>query len=149
LPQQSKEAGLAQTLFFIGAVPLILLGSMHLILTLKDISNPKIFAPRDPELLHRMQSEFAAITRDTTIWRSMLGFHISHSMAVLLVGVTVLYMAARYMPLLEADLIFRWAGPTLAWVFVVLAKCFWFRKPLIGAGISAGCWTAAAVLVSF
>jgi len=137
---------IAQTLFILGSVPLILLGALHLVFTLRDHKSPRYIVPRSDDLIQQMQAEPLRLTSETTMWRAWIGFNISHSIAVLLVGVGYLYLSLRYFPTLRADIIIHWAAPVLAWVFVILSKCFWFSKPLRGSFVSAVFFTIGAFL---
>lgn len=137
---------MAITFYVAGAFPLLVLGSLHLYFTLKDLKQPKIIVPRSPDLISRMQSDKLRLTRETTVWRAWLGFNISHSIAVLFVGATYMYLALRYSELLTDDIIVRWAGPMLACVFVVLSKTFWFSRPFYGSLVAALFMTIGAVV---
>ena len=136
----------AQTLYLLGSIPLILLGALHLVFTLRDHKKPQHLVPRSPEMIQDMQAEPLLLTQETTMWRAWIGFNISHSMAVLMVGLGYMYLSARYFSFLREDILILWAAPALAWVFVILSKCFWFSKPLIGSLVSASFFTLGAML---
>ena len=138
----------AQILYATGALPLILLGGMHLFYTLKDNKAPRFIVPRSPELIRKMQTEPLRLSSETDMWRAWIGFNISHSMAVLLVGTGYLYLALMHFPLLRNDIMMLWTAPALAWVFVILSKCFWFSKPLYGSFVSALLFTSGALIGS-
>ena len=134
-----------QILFVIGAMPLILLGGMHLYFTVKDNRHPRFIVPCSTKLIRDMQAEPLRLTSETDMWRAWIGFNISHSIAVLLVGVGTLYLGWVHPQLVASDILMLWASPVLAWVFVILSRCFWFSKPFQGALVSAVMLTAAAV----
>jgi len=143
-----SENGMAIWLLMAGSMPLILLGGLHLVFTLRDTRAPKILAPRSVDVLKGMQADPLRLTGETTVWRAWIGFNITHSLAVFLTGALTLYLAAKYPSLLEADIVFRWAAPFLAWVYVILARKYWFSRPFYGAMLAAVLMTAAAVLMS-
>ena len=135
----------AQTLYLLGCLPLILLGTLHLIFTLKDHKKPQHIVPRSENMIKEMRAEPLRLTRETSMWRAWIGFNISHSMAILLVGLGYMYLSARYFTFLREDILILWAAPVLAWIFVILSKCFWFSKPLKGSLISAALFTLGAI----
>jgi len=134
----------AQTLYLIGSLPLIILGAMHLVFTLKDRTKPRLIVPRSAEMIKDMQREPLRLTDETTMWRAWIGFNISHSMAVLLVGLGYFYLTARYFSVIQQDIIFLWAAPALSCIFAILSKCFWFSRPLAGSLISTVFFTLGA-----
>jgi len=117
---------------------------MHLVFTLRDNRSPRYIVPRDKEMIRQMQTEPLRLSAETNMWRAWIGFNISHSMAVLLVGIGYIYMAVRYIDLLQQDIVLTLAAPCLAWIFVILSKCFWFSRPFYGSLISAVFFTAGA-----
>jgi len=137
---------LIQIFYVLGAIPLVYLGTMHLVFTLRDNKNPRFLVPSDKEMIRHMQAEPLQLTAETNMWRAWIGFNISHSMAVLLVGAGYAYAALKYLEILHTDIILTLAAPCLAWVFVILSKCFWFSVPFWGALISATCFTIGAGL---
>jgi hypothetical protein len=136
----------AQLLFITGVLPLILLGGMHLAFTLRDHKAPRFIVPRSNSLIHLMQAEPLRLSAETDMWRAWIGFNISHSIAVMGLGVAYLYLAVVHFDLLRGDIIILWTAPALAWVFVILSKCFWFSKPFQGSLVAAVLLTAGALL---
>jgi hypothetical protein len=72
------------------------LGTAHLALTF--FSNR--FEPRDTGLAARLRIVSPIISRDTTMWRAAQGFHISHSMGPMLLGLVYGYLTIWHFPLL-------------------------------------------------
>lgn len=136
---------MVQWLYVVGSIPLIALGLLHLVFTAKDIAEPRFLAPKSQKALAEMQTEELRLTSETTVWRAWLGFNVTHSLAVLMTGVTTVYLSLNYWTIMESDVVIAWAAPFLAWVFVMLAKQFWFSRPFSGALVSATLLTAAAL----
>ena len=136
----------AQVFYILGALPLMLLGAVHLVFTLHDNRKPRYIVPKSESLIRSMQVEPLRLTSETDMWRAWIGFNISHSIAVLLVGLGFLYLAVRYFEFMSQDIILLWTAPTLAWVSVILSKCFWFSRPFRGSFISAVLFTIGALL---
>lgn len=116
-----------------------LLGAIHLLYT---FHGPKL-RPRDEALRLRMQEVSPVLTRETTMWKTWIGFNASHSLGALLFAAMFGWLAlaqpalafgSRYLMLLGA-------GFLLAWL--VLAWRYWFRIPLIGIVLSLAYFIAA------
>jgi hypothetical protein len=109
-----------------------LLALIHLVYTLRDFgSRPRYFRPTDLDVLAAMQSSRTAIAPNgPDYWRGVLGFHLSHSIGVLLlallIAVTTKYAIA-------------WLKPVLILVGVAYAgiswRC-WFAMPTAGIAIA-------------
>jgi len=140
---------MAQLLYVSGAIPLLLLGVLHLAYTLKDNKEPAYIVPKSAHLIVEMKAEPLRLTSETNMWRAWIGFNISHSMAVIIVGGGYLYLSLCHFLLLKSDVIFHWAGPIAAWVFVILSKYFWFSRPFWGSLVAALLMTFGAILTGF
>ena len=136
----------AQWLFGVGALPFILLGTAHLVYTIKDHRNPKFLAPRSASLLLALKEEPLGLTTQTTMWQAWLGFNVSHSAGAIFIGLLYLYFAVmEYEVFLQLEPVMA-AAPLVAWVYVWMAKTYWFSKPFRGLLVSALCFTAGFIL---
>lgn len=126
-----------------GGGVLALLGILHLIYTLRDLfGRPRFFAPRDAALLAAMQQTRAGIApggRD--YWQALLGFHVSHSLAVLMAAGIVATAS------LSGDLWLGLGGLAITLIYALLAWRFWFNIPLWGCLIAATLQTAGLLSV--
>lgn len=109
-----------------------LLGCGHLVLTYVGRS----FGPRDVTLELRLKEEFPVITSQTTMWRGLIGFHVSHSLGLIFIG--VIY---SYLPLKHGDFFFQspflvFLGAALVAMYLLLARLYWFFLPLVGFSIA-------------
>jgi len=139
---------ITQILFGLGAIPLAALGTVHLFFTLKDNRRPRYIVPVSDTLITLMKNEKLRLTSEGDMWRAWIGFNISHSMAVMMVGWAYLYIVLRYPDALITDPILLWTAPFLASVFALLSKRFWFSKPLIGSLLSAVLFLVGAISAS-
>ena len=119
-----------------------LLGLVHLILTFKGA---KLF-PRDPALLNAMKEGVPVITKQTTIWKMWLGFNASHSVGILLFALMYGYLAVCHSDLLFQSVYLQVLGLVVLATYVLLAKLYWFVKPLTGAIISLLLYVSSLVL---
>ena len=111
-----------------GAVIALVLGLIHLLYT---YSGNKLH-PRDEALKARMQEVSPVLTRDTTMWRTWIGFNASHSFGAIFFG--LLY---TYLPLTHARMFFESpfllaVGLVLLAGYVVLGRLYWFSIPFRG-----------------
>ena len=116
---------LASTAALIYAV----LGGLHGVYTLHDIwKKPRYFRPKDGELLDAMRATTTAIApQGRDYWSGIMGFHLSHSIGVLLFALLIV-ISDQYR--------IGWLMPVLACIgalFTVIAWRFWFRIPMIGS----------------
>jgi hypothetical protein len=135
---------LPQLLIIVGAMLFGLLGTVHLAYTF--FTNK--FDARDASTTARMKATTLVLTNRTTLWKAWIGFNASHSLGILLFSAVYLLLAIGHMPLLRRS-------PALVWLpvlggagYLVLALCYWFRTPLIGAGIATACFVAAALMLT-
>lgn len=105
------------------------LGSLHLAYTVHDfVRSPRYFRPRDGELLASMRATRTAIAPDgRDYWSGVLGFHLSHSIGVLLFALLIVIAEAYAI---------SWLRPVLVLVslsFAAIAWRCWFHIPMFGA----------------
>ena len=68
---------MTQSLIILGAAVFVVLGSLHGLLTLRDVRTPRAFTPRDPELRRAMQQSSIRLHRSINLWDAWLGFNLS------------------------------------------------------------------------
>lgn len=110
------------------AAILLLLGLAHLLFT---FHGPKLL-PRDPELQKRMQEVSPVITRQTTMWKTWIGFNASHSVALILFGAVYGYLALAHGAFLFESVFLLALGLLVLLGYVFLARMYFFRTPLRG-----------------
>jgi hypothetical protein len=138
---------LARILLGASACITLLLGSAHLYLTFFT----RAFNPRDPALEERLRKVSPILTAQTTLWRSQIGFHVSHSMGPLLFGALYLYFGIEQPALFFHSAFLMALGAVVLLSYLALAKLYWFQRPLRGlllasilyiAGVVTGCLSA-------
>ena len=104
------------------------LGGLHAVYTLHDIvRQPRYFRPKDRTLIEAMQAtKIALAPQGRDFWSALLGFHLSHSIGILLFALLILvadaYAIAWLMPVLTA------VGALLT---LIAWRC-WFHVPVLG-----------------
>jgi hypothetical protein len=109
-----------------------LLGLVHLVLT---FWGPK-HLPRDRSLIDAMANTAPEITSQTTIWKMWMGFNASHSLGLILFGLTYSYLALAHGELLFQSFFLQGMGLAVLAGYVVLAMLYWFIPVLAGASLS-------------
>lgn len=123
------------------------LGCIHAVLTLRDVRVPKMFTPPDPTLRAAMQSSTVAIHPSSNLWRSWLGFNLSHSLGLVVFGTTLATFAVSAFDTFSQSVPLNVALAGVAVCYVALSRVFWFRDPLIGSSLGMAL-VAVSALVS-
>ena len=113
---------------FAAAAIIAVLAVLHLAYTLHDLfGQPRYFTPRDRALLEAMRAtnlSLAPTGRD--FWSAMLGFHLTHSIGLLLFALLIVLSVTTPLPALRPLLI------GIALVLTLIAWRCWFHIPLMG-----------------
>lgn len=133
---------LAQWCLLLVCVIVFALGGLHAWLT---IASEK-FSPRDDELKARLQVIAPRISKQTTMWRAGLGFHLSHSLGAMLFAAVYGYLAWFGWDFLMEALFLRVLGLVYLLVMLVLAVKYWFRIPVIGLALSSLMYVLSQIL---
>jgi hypothetical protein len=71
-------------LLILGSSVFGVLGGLHAIYTLLDLSNPRRLVPVDPSVMHAMANSALRLSRGgTDMWGAWIGFNFSHSLGLL------------------------------------------------------------------
>ena len=115
------------------AAVLLALGTLHLIFTFHG----NRLHPRDAALKQRMQEVSPVITRETTMWKTWIGFNATHSMSAMLFGLVYGYLAlAAPEFLLQSAFLLALGAVTLA-AFVVIGRLYFFSVPFRGVVLAS------------
>jgi len=133
------------TLLFAGSgAILLLLGLAHLYITLATDR----LHPRDADLKSRMQEVSPVLTRQTTMWKTWVGFNISHSLGAILFGLVYGYLALFRSSVLVGSPFLLGLGAATLLVFLVLGKVYWFRTPFLGIALASLLYLAGLVALA-
>lgn len=105
------------------------LGLLHVIYTLRDFgAEPKYFRPTRVDLLDQMRASKTALApKGRDYWSGVLGFHLSHSLGLLLFATLAATAAFDH----DAHLAF--IIPLIPFGYALIAYRCWFQIPLIGS----------------
>ncbi len=131
---------MTNALLIIGGLIFLLLGLLHGIFTIADISRPRRLVPMNLNLIEEMAMAGVRLARGrTNMWDAWLGFNISHGLGAILFGAacagTGIFLHSLHLP--KSALLIPVAVGS---IYFVLAIRFWFRIPAIGIAIGTGCF---------
>jgi hypothetical protein len=123
------------------ATIILFLGSVHLAYTFFTHK----FSPTEGHLETAMKQVAPRISGETTMWKAWIGFHVSHSMGLILFGLIFGYLAVcRWEVLLQSHFL-AGLGLLVLVAYIVLAHIYWFRVPLIGLSLATLFYVAGLV----
>lgn len=135
---------IAHLLIAASATIILVLGLLHLFYTFHGAK----LLPRDPELKTRMQEVSPVITRETTMWKTWVGFSASHSYGLILFGAVYGYLALAHRDFLFQSVFLLSLGLILLLGYVFLAKRHFFRIPFLSVLLATFLY-ALALMVSW
>lgn len=121
---------------------MLLLGFLHLAYTFFT----RKLHPRDDELERDMRRVSPRITSQTTMWKAWIGFNASHSLGPILFGVVYGYLSLFAWTLLVHSAFFMGLGIAFFVSYLLLAKLFWFRNPLIIIALAGSLYVLGCVV---
>ena len=130
-----------QILVAASAVIALLLGILHLAYT---FFTGKL-RPRDDELESSMRQVSPRITSQTTMWRAWIGFNASHSIGIISFGAIYAYLSLFAWTLLIHSAFLVGVGIAFFVSYLILAKLYFFRNPLICIALAAALYVLGIV----
>jgi len=137
---------LSRYLFLIGALPFIVFGLLHAAATPQTPAHAKGLSPREPTVRDAMAHDTILLTRRTTVWLAWVGFNLSHSLGLLLVGVVVVLIGRTSASFQAQAAVFLPLAVLVSATYVVLGVRYWFRTPIIGISLASVCFLVSWVL---
>lgn len=121
----------------------LVLGFLHLAYTFFT----RKLNPRDEELESGMRQVSLRITSQTTMWKAWIGFNASHSTSLILFGAIYGYLPLFAWSLLVHSVFFVRLGIVFFISYLLLAKLYFFRTPLIALAV-AGLMFAVGIVTA-
>jgi len=132
---------ISRILISASAAIILFFGSMHLAYTFFTDQ----LTPVDGQLETAMKHVAAHISSETTMWKTGVGFNVSHSMGLILFGLIYGYLTLCRWDVLQKSIFLAGLGLVVLVSYVVLARVFWFSDPLIGASVATLLYVAGFV----
>jgi hypothetical protein len=133
-----------QILIAAAAAIILLLGLLHLAYTFFT----RKLNPRDDELGTDMRKVSPRITSQTTMWKAWIGFNASHSLGVSLFGAIYGYLSLFAWTLLVHSVFLIGLGIAFFVSYLLLAKLYWFRRPLVGIALAGSLYVLGIVIAA-
>ncbi len=124
------------------AAIILLLGFLHLAYTFFT----RKLNPRDDGLERDMRQVPLRLTAQTTMWKAWIGFNASHSLGGILFGAIYGYLALVAWSLLIHSAFFVGLGFAFFASYLLLAKLYWFRRPLIAIATAGSLYVLGIVI---
>ncbi len=137
---------MAQLLLTAAGIIILLMGTGHLVLTLRDVWRPTAFTPIDESVRLAMQGAQLRFNRRINLWESWLGFNLSHSFGAMMFGGALLFAAQAHLAAFLESNVLRTAAVLVPVVYLMVAIRFWFWGPMLGLSIVLLCILGAVLL---
>jgi hypothetical protein len=137
----------AQLLFVIAAGIFCLLGVIHVVLTIRDLNDPRSFTPTDDKVRQAMTEARLRLAPVTTIWRAWLGFNFSHGLGLLVFGGVLGGLAFYDFRFVAGSIALQITAVVVAGIYALLAVRFWFAIPAAAAACGALAFLVSAILI--
>ena len=129
-------------LLVLGCSVFVLLGAGHAALMLFSTK----FEPRDPGLLAQLKSGQAGLSKTGNLWNGIKGFHLSHSLGLVLFGWFYITLAVESPGVLHSSVSLNLGLFLIPLTYVYLAHRYWFSVPRNCFAIAVGLLTLSVVL---
>jgi hypothetical protein len=123
------------------AAIILFFGGLHLAYTFFTDQ----LTPVEGQLETAMKHVRPRISGGTTMWKVWVGFNISHSMGLMLFGLIYGYMTVYQWEVLHRSYFLSGLGLLVLVGYVVLARVFWFKDPLIGVSVATLLYVAGFI----
>jgi len=130
------DSDLSRYLYLAGALPFLVLGTAHALMTPRAPADAKGLSPFDPQLAEAMTRSTLRLTRRTDMWKAWVGFNLSHSLGVLVFAASVILTGRSRSAFDTQAQLFLPFAVVVAAVYLRLARRYWFRTPFLGCALS-------------
>jgi len=137
---------LAQILLAIAGAVFLVMGTLHGVLTLRDVRRPRAFTPTDDAVRLAMQGTRLAFNPRANFWQAWLGFNLSHSLGAALFGGCLVLLAWSHFSAFATSPLLQAAAVGVAASYFAVSLRFWFWGPTLGSGLSLVFLLGAIVL---
>ena len=138
---------MAQVLVVLGASVFAVLGAAHGLLTLRDLTRPVAFTPADETVRFAMQGAKLALNPRANLWKAWLGFNLSHSLGLLVLGAGLLAVAVWHFDAFAGSRVLQGVSLAIAATYLTLSLRFWFWGPAVGSGVGLTCLLVAIAVL--
>ena len=116
---------MSNTLLIIGCSVFVILGAGHAALMLFSTK----FEPRDPGLLAQLKRGQAGLSKTGNLWNGIQGFHLSHSLGLVVFGAFYTTLALENPGYLQSSTTLNLGLVLVPAFYIYLAHRYWFSVP--------------------
>ncbi len=116
---------MSNTLLIVGCSVFSILGIGHAALMLFSTK----FEPRDPGLLAQLKRGKAGLSNTGNLWNGIQGFHLSHSLGLVVFGVFYTTLALENPGYLQSSTTLNLGLVLVPALYIYLAHRYWFSVP--------------------
>ena len=116
---------MSNTLLIIGCSVFVILGVGHAALMLFSTK----FEPRDPGLLAQLKRGQAGLSKTGNLWNGIQGFHLSHSLGLVVFGAFYTTLALENPGYLQSSTTLNLGLVLVPALYIYLAHRYWFSVP--------------------
>ena len=120
----------------------LVLGSLHMLYTFRGVK----LHPRDAALMARMHEVSPVITRQTTMWKTWIGFNATHSLGIILFGWVYGYLALVQPAFLFDSMFLLLTGLAVLAAYVAIARQYFFSIPYRGVVVATVLYSLALIV---
>jgi hypothetical protein len=139
-----NAGALAPLLVAASAAIILLLGLVHLLYTFRGVK----LHPRDAKLVAAMRQVSPVLTRQTTMWKTWVGFNASHSLGAMLFGAVYGYLALMQGAFLFQSWYLLLVGLAMLAAYAFLGWRYWFSVPFRGIVLATVLYAAALAMIA-
>jgi hypothetical protein len=140
----------AEGFFVAGTIPFASLGVLHLVLTLRDLRDPRYFKPIDEGLIPALKDTGVAVMAPApgahTMWRAWQGANLTHGLGLLVFALLLLVVAVHDYALVSDIPAIQPLSIAVALSYVIIAARFWFLPATATATAGLTCFVIAAIV---
>jgi len=137
---------MSRYLFLVGGLVLLLMGTVHVVLTPQRPGERKGLSPVEPAVEDSMARARTHLSDRMDMWRAWVGFNLSHSLGVSLLGLTVLLVGRTPASFACNAAVFLPLALIASFAYLGLAVVYWYRAPVIGVGLAVALFASAWTL---
>ena len=137
---------MSRYLFLAGGLVMLLLGTIHVVLTPQHPGERKGLSPVEPAIAESMARAGVRLSDRMDMWRAWVGFNLSHSLGVSLLGVTVLLVGRTSTSFAGNAAVFLPLAVMVSFAYLGLAVVYWYRAPVVGVGLAVALFVSAWAL---
>lgn len=130
------------SLLILGCSVFVILGVLHAALMLFSTK----FEPRDPGLLARLKSSKTGISKNGNMWNGIQGFHLSHSLGLVMFGGFYITLALENNSYLKSSTVLNLGLFAVPAVYFYLAHKYWFNVPRNCVAVAVGILALSVIL---